>query len=54
MRLSVVRPGGTGCRSVWLKGRPTPNDSGSLPSPQQLYATTANILKWQTISSQQF
>ena len=41
MLLSVVRPGRTGWRFVWLKG--TPNGSGLLPSPQPLYAT-AKIL----------
>ena len=44
MRLSVVCPSHTGCRSVWLKG--TPNGSRLLPSPQAAYAT-AKFSKWQ-------
>ena len=51
MRKSVVCPSRIGCKSVWLTG--TPNGSGLLPSPQLLYAI-ANMLKWQSMSNQQF
>ena len=50
MCISVVCPSHIGCRSVWLKSRPTPNGSGLLPLPQPLYAI-AKISKWQSTSN---